>query len=236
MLIHSFRFLSVLILGGVALVACGGVNNPVKTISAQPNADGIAASKPASSPTPQAAAKGEQNAVFAGGCFWGVEAVFEHVKGVSDVTSGFSYARATMADNDMVKETKNRYAEAVKVTYDPSKITYEQLLKIFFLVAHDPTELNRQGPDVGTEYRSAIFYASDEQKRLAENYVAELTKAKTFARPIVTQIIALDKFNQAGDDHQDYMAKHPDDAYIVINDKPKLENLRKQFPDLYVSK
>ncbi|HEX8396596.1 MAG TPA: peptide-methionine (S)-S-oxide reductase MsrA [Pyrinomonadaceae bacterium] len=236
MLIHSFRFLSVLILGGVMLAACGGVNNPVKTISAQPNADGIAASKPVSSPAPQATAKDEQNAVFAGGCFWGVEAVFEHVKGVSDVTSGFSYARATMADNDMVKETKNRYAEAVKVTYDPSKITYEQLLKIFFLVAHDPTELNRQGPDVGTEYRSAIFYASDEQKRLAENYVAELTKAKTFARPIVTQIIALDKFNQAGDDHQDYMAKHPDDAYIVINDKPKLENLRKQFPDLYVSK
>ena len=234
---HFFRLLSGLFFGGSLLVACsGGVNNPIKTISAHSDTDGAAASKPVSIPTPQATAKSEQTAVFAGGCFWGVEAVFEHVKGVSNVTSGFSFGTVKTSNNETGKADKNGYAEAVKITYDPSKISYEQLLKIFFLVAHDPTELNRQGPDVGTEYRSVIFYTSDEQKQLAENYIAELTGAKIFARPIVTQISQLDKFNQAGDDHQNYMAKHPDDAYIVINDKPKLENLRKQFPDLYVSK
>jgi peptide-methionine (S)-S-oxide reductase len=171
-------------------------------------------------------AKGEQTAVFAGGCFWGMEAVFEHVKGVSNVTSGFS--GATME--------KTAYAETVKIIYDPSKVTYEQLLKIFFLVAHNPSELNRQGPDVGAQYRSTIFYSNEDQKKIAENYIAELAAAKTFAQPIVTQIVALDTFNQVGDDHQDYMNRYPDEPYIVINDKPKLENLRKQFPDLYVSK
>ncbi len=166
----------------------------------------------------------------------GCGTVFEHVKGVSDVTSGFSYGRTTADEPETVSAGKNKYAEAVKITFDPSKVTYQQLLKVFFLVAHDPTELNRQGPDVGTEYRSAIFYSNEEQKRLAESYTAELTDAKTFAQPIVTQIAALDKYNQAGNDHQDYMARHPDEPYIVINDKPKLENLRRRFPDLYVSK
>lgn len=218
------------------MAACSGdVNNSIKTFSAKPDVSGRADSKPVSSPTLQAIGKGEQTAVFAGGCFWGVEAVFEHVKGVSDVTSGFSYGKAKTAD-EKVSSGKNRYAEAVKITFDPSKVTYQQLLKVLFLVAHDPTELNRQGPDVGTEYRSVIFYSNDEQKKLAENYVAELSEAKTFERPIVTQIVALDTFNQAGAEHQDYMTRHPDEAYIVANDKPKLENFRRQFPDLYVSK
>jgi peptide-methionine (S)-S-oxide reductase len=235
MSIYFFRFLSVLFFGGALLSACNGVNNSIKTLSAQPNTVGEGM-KPVLSPTSSKAAKGEQTAVFAGGCFWGVEAVFEHVKGVSDVTSGFSYGRAKTADDEMIQVDKNGYAEAVKITYDPSEITYQQLLKVFFLVAHDPTELNRQGPDVGTEYRSAIFYVGDEQKNLAESYIAELTQAKTFARPIVTQINALDTFNKAADEHQDYMSRHPDEAYIVTNDKPKLENLQGQFPDLYVSK
>jgi peptide-methionine (S)-S-oxide reductase len=237
MSINFFRLLSSLFLGGSLLTACsGGVNNPIKIISAQPDADGGAASKSVSTPTPQATAKSEQTAVFAGGCFWGVEAVFEHVQGVSDVASGFSFGTVKTSNNETGQPDKNDYAEAVKIIYNPSKVTYEQLLKVFFLVAHNPTELNRQGPDVGTEYRSAIFYSNEEQKRSAENYVAKLSEAKIFARPIVTQISQLNKFNQAGDDHQDYMAKHPDDTYIVINDKPKLENLRRQFPDLYVSK
>lgn len=233
---YFLRFLSILLIGFTLLAACSdGANNPIKTFPAQVDADNTA-SKPILSPTPQATAKGEQTAVFAGGCFWGVEAVFEYVKGVRNVTSGFSYGKAVTADQETDSAIKNRHAESVKVTYDPSKVTYQQLLKVFFLVAHDPTELNRQGPDVGTEYRSAIFYSNEEQKRLAESYIAELTDAKTFAQPIVTQIAALDMYNQVGDDHQDYMARHPDESYIVINDKPKLENLRKQFPDLYVSK
>ena len=131
---------------------------------------------------------------------------------------------------------KDGYAEAVKVTYDPSEISYEQLLKIFFLVAHDPTEIDRQGPDIGKQYRSVIFYSNDEQKQLAENYIAKLTEAKTYAQPIVTQVVALDLFNQVEANHQDFMARHPNDDYIVVNDKPKLENFRQQFPDLYVSK
>jgi peptide-methionine (S)-S-oxide reductase len=220
----------------MVLGACSdGVNNRVKTSPVQSDT-GNAPSNSVLSSSPQMLSKGEQTAVFAGGCFWGVEAVFEHVKGVRDVTSGISYGKATINDNDSVKENINRHAETVIITYDPSEITYEQLLKIFFLAAHDPTQLNRQGPDVGTEYRSAIFYASEEQKQLAERYIAELTEAKNFASPIVTQIVALDTFRLAGPEHQDYMFKHSDEPYFVINDKPKLENLRKQFPDFYVQK
>lgn len=235
MSIYFLKFLSVLFFGGALLAACIDANNPLKTISAKSDAAG-AASTPVSSPTPQTTAKGEQTAFFAGGCFWGIEAVFEHVKGVSDATSGFAVGKSKSAENETADESKNGHAEAVKITYDPSKVSYEQLLRIFFSAAHDPTELNRQGPDLGTQYRSAIFYIGDEQKRLAEKYVAELSDAKTFARPIVTQIVALDTFKQAADEHQNYMARHPDDEYIVTNDKPKLESLRRQFPDLYVSR
>jgi len=198
--------------------------------------ENTAKSKPLVSVTPQTPAKNEQTAVFAGGCFWGIEAVFEHIKGVRDVESGYAGGTAKTADYDAVSSGETGHAEVVKITFDPAQVSFEQLLKVFFAVAHDPTELNRQTPDVGTQYRSAIFYANEEQKRLAENYIAELSKAKTFPKPIVTQIAALDAFYKAEDYHQDYLAQHPNQPYIVINDQPKVENLRKQFPELYISK
>ena len=185
---------------------------------------------------PLAKAKGVQTAVFAGGCFWGVEAVFEHVKGVNGVKSGYSGGTAQTADYESVSAGRSGHAEVVRITYDPSQITYGQLLKVFFSVAHDPTQLNRQGPDAGTQYRSAIFYTGGEQKRIAESYVEQLNKAKLFDRPIVTQVGALSAFHEAEAYHQDYAVRHPDQPYIVAHDLPKLENLRKQFPELYVVK
>ena len=182
----------------------------------------------------QATAEGAHTAVFAGGCFWGIEAVFEHVKGVSDVTSGYSGGTAKTARYEMVSTGQTEHAEAVQVTYDPSQVSYEQLLKVFFSVAHDPTELNRQGPDTGPQYRSAIFYSSEEQKRIAQSYIQGLTQSKVFARPIVTQVVPLNVYYQAEEYHQNYAAKHPDATYIVVHDLPKVANLRKQFPDLYV--
>jgi peptide-methionine (S)-S-oxide reductase len=237
MSIYYFRFLSVIFFGGALLLTdfFVGVDSPIKTVAAK-SVDRVTISNPVMSPTPQITTKDEQIAVFAGGCFWGVEAVFEHIKGVSNVTSGYTGDTAKTANYEMVSAGKTRHAEAVKVTFDPSLVSYEQLLKVFFSVAHDPTELNRQGPDTGAQYRSAIFYSTEEQKQLAESYIAELTKAKTFKRPIVTQIVALDKYYQAENYHQDYLVRHPDEEYIVVHDKPKLKNLRKQFPDLYVSK
>lgn len=186
--------------------------------------------------SPLLAAGGEQKVVLAGGCFWGVEAVFEHVKGVTDVKVGYSGGTAKTADYETVSTGRTGHAESVQITYDPSQVTYGQLLKVFFAVVHDPTELNRQGPDSGTQYRSAIFYSGEEQKRIALAYVAQLNQAKVFARPIVTQVVKLDSFYPAEAYHQDYAANHPDDSYIVINDLPKVENLRKQFPELYTSK
>jgi peptide-methionine (S)-S-oxide reductase len=182
---------------------------------------------------PLAATKSEQTAVLAGGCFWGVEAVFEHVKGVTRVTSGYSGGAAQTAKYKMVISGETGHAESVKITYDSSQITYGQLLKIFFAVAHDPTELNRQGPDTGTQYRSAIFYSNDEQKRIAVAYINQLNEARVFGRPIVTEVAGLNSFYQAEAYHQDYAARHPDDSYIVINDLPKVANLRRQFPNLY---
>jgi len=237
MSIYYFRFLSVIFFGGALLAAAffNAVDTPIKTAAAK-SVDDVTISKPDMSSTPQIIAKDKQTAVFAGGCFWGVEAVFEHVKGVSNVTSGYSGGTAKTADYEMVSTGKTGHAEAVKITYDPSQVSYEQLLKVFFAVAHDPTELNRQGPDTGTQYRSAIFYSNEEQKQLAESYIAGLTESKTFKRPIVTQIVALDAYYQAEDYHQNYLVRHPDEAYIVIHDKPKVEQLRRQFPDLYISK
>jgi len=174
----------------------------------------------------------KQTIVLAGGCFWGVEAVFEHVKGVTDVRSGFAGGKES-ASYEEVSTGNTGYAESVEITYDPSKITYGKLLKVFFAVAHDPTEVNRQGPDTGTQYRSAIFYATDEQKRIAQAYIDQLNKAKVFPRVLATQLSALDTFHEAEAYHQNYLANHPDDAYIVYNDLPKLENLRKEFPELY---
>lgn len=185
---------------------------------------------------PLASAKGEQIAVLAGGCFWGVEAVFEHVNGVTDVKSGYSGGQSTTAEYDTVGSGRTGHAESVRITYDPSQISYGQLLKVFFAVAHDPTELNRQGPDTGTQYRSAIFFANEEQKRIADAYIQQLNKAKVFGKPIVTQVAALKLFYQAEDYHQDYLAHHPDQPYIVYNDLPKLQKLREELPELYQEK
>ncbi len=184
---------------------------------------------------PLATAKGRQTAVLAGGCFWGVEAVFEHVKGISSVTSGYSGGTAKTANYDLVSAGRSAHAESVRITYDPSVISFGQILKVFFSVAHNPTELNRQGPDTGTQYRSAIFYANVEQQRIARAYIEQLNKAQVFARPIVTQI-APDSFYEAEAYHQDYAEQHPDQPYIVHHDLPKVENLRKLFPALYTSK
>jgi peptide-methionine (S)-S-oxide reductase len=176
-----------------------------------------------------------QKAVFAGGCFWGTQAVFEHVKGVTAVVAGYAGGESSTADYEVVSSGTTGHAESVSVTFDSSQITYGQLLKIFFSVAHDPTELNRQGPDVGTQYRSAIFYANDEQKRTAEAYIAELNKDKAFSRPIATQVSALKQFYPAEAYHQDYALHNPDNPYIFINDRPKVTALKKEFPALYTS-
>jgi peptide-methionine (S)-S-oxide reductase len=179
------------------------------------------------------AAPGEQVAVFSGGCFWGIQLVFEHVKGVTSAVSGYAGGQSNTATYDQVSNGDTGHAESVRVTYDPTQVSYGDLLRVFFSVAHDPTELNRQGPDVGTQYRSAIWYTTDEQRKTAEAYVEQLTKAKTFARPIVTKIAALPAFYPAEDYHQDYAIHHPRDLYIVINDAPKLERFRKALPQLY---
>ena len=185
---------------------------------------------------PLANVKGEQIAVLSGGCFWGVEAVFEHVKGVSKVESGYSGGSAKTAQYEQVSTGETGHAESVRINYDPSKITYGQLLKVFFAVAHDPTELNRQGPDFGTQYRSVIFFSNEDQKRIAQAYIDQLNAAKVFGRPIVTQVVALQAFYKAEDYHQDYLIHHPSEPYIVFNDLPKVENLRKQLPELYKAK
>jgi peptide-methionine (S)-S-oxide reductase len=185
---------------------------------------------------PVAKAQGAETAVLAGGCFWGVEAVFEHVKGVTQVTSGYAGGTAATATYDKVSMGNTGHAESVSITYDPSKVTYGQLLKVFFSVAHDPTELNRQGPDTGTQYRSAIFYANEDQKRIAQAYIAQLNAAKTFRRPIVTEVTPLKAYYPAEAYHQDYLARNPTQPYIVINDLPKIAALQKQLPALYVGK
>jgi peptide-methionine (S)-S-oxide reductase len=183
-----------------------------------------------------ATAKSQQTAVVSGGCFWGIQAVFQHVKGVISATSGYSGGKANTAEYELVSNGDTGHAESVKITYDSSQITYGQLLRVFFSVAHDPTELNRQGPDTGSQYRSSIFYNSDEQKRIAEAYIAQLDKAKVFPSPIVTQVVALKAFYPAEAYHQDYATRHPDNPYIVYNDAPKVAHLRQEFPDLYTGK
>jgi peptide-methionine (S)-S-oxide reductase len=181
-------------------------------------------------------AKAQQTAVIAGGCFWGIQAVFQHVKGVISATSGYSGGAANTAQYELVSNGDTGHAESVKIVYDPSQITYGELLRVFFSVAHDPTELNHQGPDSGTQYRSSIFYANDDQKHIAEAYIAQLDKAKVFASPIVTQVVPLKAFYPAEAYHQNYATLHPDNPYIAFNDAPKVANLRQEFPDLYTAK
>ena len=180
-----------------------------------------------------AAAPAEDTAVFAGGCFWGVEAVFDHVKGVKRAISGYAGGQLANPSYEQVSTGDTGHAESVEVIYDPSQVSYGKLLQIFFSVAHDPTQLNRQGPDHGTQYRSAIFYRNAQQQQVAESYIKQLTTAKTFSRPIVTQVAKLPAFYAAEEYHQNYLEQHPNQLYIVINDKPKVEALKKQFSDVY---
>jgi peptide-methionine (S)-S-oxide reductase len=211
-------------LAGQSLSIAAPVQNPVShnmTLAAAP-------------PSPRASSQ-QQTAVFAGGCFWGVEAVFEHVKGVTDAVSGFSGGSAESARYETVSSGRTGHAEAVKVTYNPSQVSYAQLLKVYFSVAHDPTQLNRQGPDFGTQYRSAIFFTNAEQKKMAQVYLDQLKQSRTFSQPIVTQLVPLTQFYAAESYHQNFIARNPSYPYVVINDLPKLAQLKQQFPALYKS-
>ena len=184
----------------------------------------------------KATAPGKQTAVVAGGCFWGIQAVFQHVKGVVSATSGYSGGTVKNPDYEEVSSGSTGHAESVQIVYDPSQVTYGELLRVFFSVALDPTEVNRQGPDSGTQYRSVIFYGNDEQKHIAEAYIAQLNQAKIFRKAIATQVVALKAFYPAEGYHQNYATIHPNDPYIVYNDAPKVANLRREFPDLYNGK
>jgi peptide-methionine (S)-S-oxide reductase len=174
-----------------------------------------------------------QRAVLAGGCFWGMQGVFEHVKGVHDVLAGYSGGASRTAHYEDVGLGSTGHAESVEVVFDPQELSYGELLQIYFAVAHDPTQLNHQGPDSGTQYRSEIFYADDQQKQIAESYIAQLNQAKVFSAPIVTRLDKLNGFYPAEDYHQDFYLKNPDYPYIVINDLPKIRNLKQLFPDAY---
>jgi peptide-methionine (S)-S-oxide reductase len=195
----------------------------------------IFASSASSFPDPAADSTtptGKQTAVLAGGCFWGVAGVFERVKGVTGVESGFAGGDKSTAHYERVSEGDTGHAESVKITYDPTKVTYGQLLKVYFAVAHNPTELNRQGPDTGTQYRSAIFYTNDDQKRVAEAYIKQLDEAHIYAKPIVTQVVPLKGFYEAEAYHQHFLDMHPDNMYIQVNDMPKIMALKKELPAL----
>jgi peptide-methionine (S)-S-oxide reductase len=207
--------------GAVACRAGSGTSSAVPS----PVADEVRATAPA-----------QETAVVAGGCFWGIQAVFQHVKGVVSATSGYSGGRVKNPDYGAVSSGETGHAESVQIVYDPSQVTYGELLRVFFSVALDPTEVNRQGPDEGSQYRSVIFYGNEEQKRIAETYIAQLNQAKIFRKVIATQVVALKAFYPAEGYHQNYATQHPDNPYIVYNDAPKVANLRREFPDLYTGK
>ena len=216
----------ILLAAALCATACNAKANPRSAAVPPPVVD-----------TPRASTSSQQTAVFSGGCFWGVQAVFQHVKGVISATSGYSGgSSAKTAEYETVSTGETGHAESVQIVFDPAQITYGELLRVFFSVAHDPTQLNRQGPDEGTQYRSAIFYSNDGQKRIAEAYIAQLDDAKIFSHRIVTQVAALQAFYPAEAYHQNYAALHPDQPYIVFNDAPKVEHLKQQFPDLYTEK
>jgi len=183
---------------------------------------------------PLAARSESRKAVVAGGCFWGVEAVYRHVRGVTRAVSGYAGGAGAGAHYELVSTGRTAHAESVEVTYDASTITYGQLLRVFFSVAHDPTELNRQGPDVGRQYRSVIFTTDADQQRIAKAYIAQLDEARAFPRRIVTEVVTLPAFYKAEDEHQDYVAKHPGDPYVMFNDAPKIKKLQALMPHLYV--
>jgi peptide-methionine (S)-S-oxide reductase len=222
----SFVRDSALVLGVLALIGLSlySLARPTAQAGEFPNP---------SADAPLAKAAGVQSAVFAGGCFWGIEAVFQHVDGVKSATSGYSGGDARDANYEAVSSGASGHAESVEVVFDPSKVSYGQLLKVFFSVAHDPTELNRQGPDSGPQYRSAIFYTNDEQQRIARAYIDQLEQAKVYRKRIVTTLTPLAAFYPAEEYHQDYAARHPTDRYIVFNDLPKVARLKAELPSLY---
>jgi peptide-methionine (S)-S-oxide reductase len=207
----------------VATLACG-----IATASAEPLPNPVTDTELAATGAPA------QKIVLAGGCFWGVQAVFQHTKGVIKAVSGYAGGEASTAHYDIVSSGTTGHAESVEVTYDPAKINLGQILRVYFSVAHNPTELNRQGPDHGTQYRSEIFYTTPEQQKIATTYLAQLDQAKVFSNPIVTKIEPLQAFYPAEDYHQDYARLHPNNGYIVVNDAPKVRALAKIYPDLYV--
>ena len=219
------RLLSLIVLF-VVLVAVFGVYSRARGA-------GRSAIPAATADVPLAHSPGKQTAVFAGGCFWGTQSVFERVKGVLDTTAGYAGGTAETATYDQVSSETTGHAESVRVVFDPSQITYGQLLRIFFSVVHDPTQLNRQGPDVGTSYRSAIFYTSEEQRKLSQAYIAQLDAGKVFPKPIVTQVVPLKGFYDAESYHQDYALHNPDNPYILVCDRPKVAALKQQFPELF---
>jgi len=190
----------------------------------------------AATPRAPRAAPQTETAVFAGGCFWGIQAVFQHVRGVQSAISGYAGGEKKTADYETVSEGASGHAESVRVTFDPSVVSYAKLLEVFFSVAHDPTQKNRQGPDVGTQYRSAIFFTSDAQRAAATAYIHHLDSLHVYARPIVTEVTPLKGFYEAEAYHQDYARKHPDEPYIVYNDAPKVVNLKKQFAAIYTER
>ena len=209
-----------------ALLASHRIGRASHPVNVPPPAVDLRATAPAATET----------AVFAGGCFWGIQSVFQHIKGVVTATSGYAGGWTDRPGYEDVSSGRTGHAESVRVVFDPAQITYAQLLEVFFSVAHDPTQLNRQGPDVGTQYRSALFFMSPEQKKTAEAYIDQLNKAHVFKTPIVTQVQAFKAFFPAEEYHQEYAEKNPTAPYIVINDAPKVANLKKQFPALYTDK
>jgi peptide-methionine (S)-S-oxide reductase len=205
-------------------IACTAKAAPARPPIPAPTADLALAAKPA-----------KEKAVFAGGCFWGTQAVFERVRGVLKTTTGYSGGTAETATYDQVSSETTDHAESVEIVYDPSQITYGTLLRIFFSVAHDPTQLNRQGPDVGRSYRSVIFWVNKDQERVAKAYIAQLDAAHVFPAKIVTEVTPLEAFYRAEDYHQDYALHHPENPYIQVCDRPKIEALKEQFPGLFVA-
>jgi len=179
------------------------------------------------------APKNEQTIIFSGGCFWGIQSVFEHTKGVVSAVSGYSGGWVDRPSYEQVSSGTTGHAESVRVTFDPAQVSLDQLLKIFFTVAHDPTQLNRQGPDVGTQYRSMVIYTNDDQQRAVKAFISQLTESHAYAKPIVTQVVAYKSFYPAEEYHQHYAELHPDQPYIAMFDLPKVANLRKEFPALY---
>lgn len=218
---HVFPLLLAPALAAVAVLSLARVEAPRAGAALPPE------------PAPVGVAAASDTAVFAGGCFWGVEAVFEHLKGVASATSGYTGGAASSSSYDQVSSGTTGHAEVVQVVYDPAQISYDQLLQVFFTVAHDPTLLNRQGPDVGTQYRSAVFYRTAAQRQATERYIAKIRDARLYRGAIVTEVAPLRAFHVAEAYHQNYLVRHPNQPYIVINDAPKLEHLQREFPALY---